>query len=106
MVELNKENFDAEVKESELPVLVDFWGPKCGPCMALLPNVHTRADDYTGRVKFCSVDVSENRRVAINNKVMALPTFLFWKDGAEVARISGGDVTLEKIRENVEALLK
>lgn len=57
-------------------------------------------------MKFCSVDVSENRRVAINNKVMALPTFLFWKDGAEVARISGGDVTLEKIRENVEALLK
>ena len=106
MVELTKENFDAEVKESALPVLVDFWGPKCGPCMALLPNVHTMADDYTGRVKFCSVDVSENRRVAINNKVMALPTFLFWKDGAEVARISGGDVTLEKIRENVEALLK
>lgn len=38
MVELNKENFDAEVKESELPVLVDLWGPKCGPCMALLPT--------------------------------------------------------------------
>ena len=95
MVELTKENFDAEVKESALPVLVDFWGPKCGPCMA-----------YEGKVKFCSVDVSENRRVAIANKVMGLPTFLFWKDGAEVARISGGDVTLEKIRENVEALLK
>ncbi len=106
MVELTKENFDVEVKESPLPVLVDFWGPKCGPCMALLPNVHTMADEYEGKVKFCSVDVSENRRVAIANKVMGLPTFLFWKDGAEVARISGGDVTLEKIKENVEALLK
>ena len=106
MVELTKENFDVEVKESALPVLVDFWGPKCGPCMALLPNVHTMADEYEGKVKFCSVDVSENRRVAIANKVMGLPTFLFWKDGAEVTRISGGDVTLEKIKEKVEALLK
>ena len=106
MVELTKENFDVEVKESALPVLVDFWGPKCGPCMALLPNVHTMADEYEGKVKFCSVDVSENRRVAIANKVLGLPTFLFWKDGAEVTRISGGDVTLEKIKENVEALLK
>ena len=106
MVELTKENFDVEVKESALPVLVDFWGPKCGPCMALLPNVHTMADEYEGKVKFCSVDVSENRRVAIANKVMGLPTFLFWKDGAEVTRISGGDVTLEKIKENVEALLE
>ena len=106
MVELTKENFDVEVKESALPVLVDFWGPKCGPCMALLPNVHTMADEYEGTVKFCSVDVSENRRVAIANKVMGLPTFLFWKNGTEVARISGGDVTLEKIKENVEALLK
>lgn len=106
MVELTKENFDVEVKESALPVLVDFWGPKCGPCMSLLPNVHTMADEYEGKVKFCSVDVSENRRVAITNKVMGLPTFLFWKNGTEVARISGGDVTLEKIKENVEALLK
>ncbi len=106
MVELTKENFDAEVKESPLPVLVDFWGPKCGPCMALLPGVHEMAKEYEGKVKFCSVDVSGNRRVAIANKVMGLPTFLFWKDGAEVARISGGDVTLEKIKENVEALLK
>ncbi|WP_024821865.1 MULTISPECIES: thioredoxin family protein [Aminobacterium] len=105
MVELTKENFDAEVKESSLPVLVDFWGPKCGPCMALLPNVHKMAEEYEGKVKFCSVDVSQNRRVAINNRVMGLPTFLFWKEGKEVARISGADVTLEAIKENVEKLL-
>ena len=62
MVELTKENFDAEVKESALPVLVDFWGPKCGPCMALLPGVEEMAKEYDGRVKFCSVDVSGNRK--------------------------------------------
>lgn len=105
MVELTKENFDAEVKESSLPVLVDFWGPKCGPCMALLPNVHKMAEEFEGKVKFTSVDVSQNRRVAINNRVMGLPTFLFWKDGKEVTRISGAEVTLEKIKENVEKLL-
>ncbi len=105
MVKLTKDNFDAEVKESSLPVLVDFWGPKCGPCMALLPNVHKMAEEFEGKVKFCSVDVSQNRRVAINCRVMGLPTFLFWKNGEEVARISGAEVTLEKIKENVEKLL-
>ena len=94
MIELTKENFDAEVKESALPVLVDFWGPKCGPCMALLPNVHKMAEEFEGKVKFCSVNVSENRRVAIANKVMGLPAFLFLKDGAEIARIGRGDVSL------------
>jgi thioredoxin 1 len=73
MVELTKENFDAEVKESALPVLVDFWGPKCGPCMALLPNVHKMAEEYEGKVKFCSVDVSENRRVAIAKRSWVFP---------------------------------
>ena len=83
MVELTKDNFDAEVKESSLPVLVDFWGPKCGPCMALLPNVHKMAEEFEGKVKFCSVDVSQNRRVAINCRVMILPSLLFWR------RVSG-----------------
>lgn len=106
MVELTKDNFDAEVKESALPVLIDFWGPKCGPCMALLPGVEEMEKEYEGKVKFCSVNVSGNRRVAIANKVMGIPAFLFWNNGEEVARISGGDATLEKIRENVEALLK
>ena len=105
MIELTKENCDAEVKESDLPVVVDFWGPSCGPCMALMPNFMAIAEKYDGKAKFCKVDTSQNKRVAINFKVMGLPTILFWKGGAEVARLSNTDATAENITAKIEELI-
>ena len=107
VVEINKENLEAEILKSELPVVMDFWGPKCGPCMALMPKYHELADNpkYAGKIKFCSVDTSKNRRVAITLKVMAQPAFLFYKDGKEVARISGNNTTIEGITAKVEELI-
>ena len=107
IVEINKENLEAEFLKSELPAVLDFWGPKCGPCLALMPKYHELADNpkYNGKFKFCSVDTSKNRRVAINLRVMAQPTFLFFKDGKEVARISGDDTTIEAITAKVEELM-
>lgn len=105
MIELTKENCDAEVKESKIPVVLDFWGPACGPCMALMPKYLEIAEKYEGKAKFCKVDTSQNKRVAINFKVMSLPTILFWKDGAEVARLGGTDATAENITAKVEALI-
>ena len=107
VVEINKENLEAECLKSELPVVMDFWGPKCGPCMALMPKYHKLADNpkYNGKFKFCSVDTSKNRRVAITLKVIAQPTFLFYKDGREVARISGNNTTIEAISAKVEELI-
>ena len=107
IVELTKENYEAEIKESPIPVVVDFWGPKCGPCMALMPKYHELADNpkYEGKVKFCSVETSKNRRVAIGLKVMAQPTFLFWKGGAEVARLSGDGTSIEGITAEVDKML-
>ena len=106
MIELTKDNCDVEVKESTLPVVVDFWGPACGPCMALMPKYMEIAEKYEGKAKFCKVDTSQNKRVAINFKVMSLPTILFWKDGAEVARLGGADATAENITAKVEELIK
>ena len=107
VVEINKENFEAEFLKSELPVIMDFWGPQCGPCMALMPKYHELAENpkYKGKIKFCSVDTSQNRRVAITLKVIAQPTFLFYKGGKEVARISGKDTTIEAITAKVEELI-
>lgn len=107
VVEINKDNLEAEILKSELPVVIDFWGPNCGPCLVLTPKYHELADNpkYDGKFKFCSVDTSKNRRVAISLKVMALPAFLFYKDGKEVARISGNDTTIEAIRAKVEELI-
>lgn len=104
-VDLTKENCDVEVRESASPVVVDFWGPSCGPCMALMPKFMEIAEKHDGKVKFCKVDTSQNKRVAINFKVMSLPTILFWKGGAELARLVGADATPENIEAKIEAML-
>lgn len=107
VVEITKENCDTELKNSTIPTVLDFWGPKCGPCLTLMPRYHELADsvEYQGKMKFCSVDTSKNKRVAVNLKVMSQPTFLFYKDGREVARISGGSTTIESIKSKIDELI-
>ena len=53
MIIVDKENFEAEVLKSDLPVIVDLWGPQCGPCLALMPSVEKLAEEYEGKIKFC-----------------------------------------------------
>ncbi|MDL2252671.1 thioredoxin family protein [Ruminococcaceae bacterium OttesenSCG-928-I18] len=84
MVELNKENFDAEVLQADGLVFVDFWSPKCEPCMALLPEVEAFAEKNEGKAKFCKLDTAGNKRLAIAQKVMGIPTFVFYKDGEKI----------------------
>lgn len=102
MIELNKENFEAEVNQAAGLVLVDYWGPKCEHCMALMPDVEELAGKYGDKVKFAKVNSSENRRLCIAQKVMGLPVIQFWKDGAKVAELAKDDAT----RESIEAKLK
>lgn len=104
LTELTKDNFDQEVKESSLPVLVDFWGPKCVPCMGLMPVVEELAGKYAGKVKFCKVNTAENRRLAIQLRVMSLPTFQFYKNGEVVAELQGS-FGQEEIEEKLQALI-
>ncbi len=106
MLELNKDNFDAEVLQATGPVLVDFWGEKCEPCKALMPEVHTLADKYSDKMKMCKLNTTENRRLAIGQKVLGLPTFIVYKNGEKVKEISGAEnctpETIEKlIKENI-----
>ncbi|HSW35788.1 MAG TPA: thioredoxin domain-containing protein [Candidatus Limnocylindrales bacterium] len=105
MMELSKENFHEEVMNSDLPVMVDFWGPKCVPCLALMPEVEKLMGEYENKVKFYKLNAAENRRLCIELKVMALPTFLFYKAGALVDQLTGGDVTRENIVAKLESLV-
>ena len=84
MIELNKDNFDAEVLEAEGLIFVDFWSPKCEPCMAIMPEVVAFAEKNEGKAKFCKLDTAGNRRLAISQKVMGLPTFVFYKGGEKL----------------------
>lgn len=101
MLAITKENLEKEVHESEKPVLVDVWGPSCQPCLALMPSVEELSAKYGDKVKFVKLNSAENRRLCINMRVIGLPSFLIFKDGKEVARVSGNDVT----KESIESLL-
>lgn len=105
MLEINKENFEDEVTKAEGPVILDLWGPKCGPCIALMPQVEELAESYSGKIKFCKLNVAENRRLCATLRVMGVPTFLFYKGGEQVSRITGDEVTIDAIRENADKLL-
>lgn len=99
MIELNKTNFETEVKIDQV-VFVDFWSDGCATCKDIMPGVHELAEKYGDKIKFCSLNIKGARRLAIKQKVMGLPAMLMYRNGEEFARISPDEID-EKI-ENVE----
>jgi thioredoxin 1 len=104
MIEITADNYENEVAKSAIPVVLDFWGPQCGPCLALMPEVEKLAAEFEGKVKFCKVNVAGNRRMCINLKVMGVPSFLFIKNGEVGDKITGDEVNIEAIRARADAL--
>jgi len=104
-VEVNADTFDKEVVQSDIPVLVDFWGPACVPCLALMPHVEGLGEKYGEKLKVTKLDASKNRRLCLNLKVLMLPTFLFYKGGKEMDRLTGDSLTIEDIEEAVKKLI-
>lgn len=104
MLEIDKDSFATEVEQSPVPVVIDFWGPQCGPCLALMPEVEELAKSYQGRITFCKLNVAGNRRLCIQLKVMSVPAFLFYKDGECKDRLMGDEVSIENIKAKADNL--
>jgi len=105
-VEVNKDNYDAEVLQSKLPVVVDFWGPQCHSCLALMPAVEHLEHEYAGKIKVAKLNAAAgNRMLCAKLRVLGLPTFLFYKDGVEVKRLSGEQLTKEDIEEAIKHVI-
>ncbi len=83
------ENFKKEVLESELPVLVDFWAPWCGPCKMVGPVVEEIAAEYAGRARVVKLNTDENQEVAQAYRIMSIPTLAIFKGGKVVDGIIG-----------------
>ena len=104
ITEIADQSFKEEVLKSEVPVVVDFWAPWCGPCLMIAPITEKLAEEYTGKVKFCKLNVDNNPQAAGEYKVMSIPLLLFFNNGKVVEQIIGA-VPENVIRPKIEALL-
>ncbi len=89
MLELTTENFEAEVRKSNIPVIVDFWAPWCGPCRMMGPVFEKLSAGYTGKLKFGKLNADEQEDIAREYEVRSIPCLVMLKNGKEVARFVG-----------------
>jgi len=87
--EVTEINFQAEVLESEQPVLVDFWAEWCTPCKMIAPMVDEIATEYDGKIRVGKLDADANADVLMRYGVMGIPTLILFKEGQPVVRITG-----------------
>ena len=89
IIEVTDDSFQAEVMESETPILVDFWAPWCGPCRVIAPSLEEIADEQADSLRIVKLNVDENQQTAAKYGVMSIPTLIVFKNGEPAHTIIG-----------------
>ena len=100
-LKITRENFENEVMKSDIPVLIDFWAPWCGPCQMMGPIIEQLAEEYEGKAKVGKVNVDEEGELSQAFGVMSIPTIVLVKDGKVVKQAVGA-----RLKTEVEAMLQ
>ncbi|MGA1931462.1 thioredoxin TrxC [Arcobacter sp. YIC-464] len=88
-IELNEENFDHVIVNSDIPVIVDFWAPWCGPCKMMAPIFNETATKYPLKALFAKVNTEEHQALGAKYGIRSIPTIVIYKAGSEIKRVSG-----------------
>ncbi|MBN2185630.1 MAG: thioredoxin [Candidatus Krumholzibacteriota bacterium] len=101
---VDNDSFKADVLDSAIPVVVDFWAPWCGPCRMVGPVIEELAEEYEGKVRFVKLNTDEAREIAIKYGIMSIPTLKIFK-GGEVADSISGAAPKEYFKEWIDKVL-
>jgi thioredoxin 1 len=102
VLEVNEQNFDAEIAQSDKPALVDFWAPWCGPCRMMHPVIEGIADEYAGKAVIARCNVDENQALAQKFGVTAIPTMILFKGGEQAGSMIGV-TSAEEIKKRLDS---
>lgn len=89
VIQVNDSNFEAKVLKSEVPCLIDFWAPWCGPCKAIGPVINELADAYAGKVTIAKMNVDESPATPGKYGIRAIPTLIMFKNGEVIDQVTG-----------------
>lgn len=101
---LTEDNFQKEVLESDIPVMVDFWAEWCAPCLMIAPTIEEISQEYSGRLKVGKLNVDENQNLTAKYGIRGIPTLLIFKEGKVIEQIVGA-LPKEALKSKIENTL-
>ena len=104
MIDITKDTFEKEVLKNQLPVLVDFWAPWCGPCRIVSPALDKLSSEYAKKLKFTKLNVDDNQEIAVQYDVRGIPCMIVFTNGQELDRIIGAYPETE-LRKKIDLIL-